>query len=120
MTLLIICLVAFFSGMAASLGLGGGFVLLIYLTIFTDIPQLQAQGINLLFFLPIGLLSLCLHARNHLIEKKPLIPSVMFGIIGVLIGIFLTDLLPSQWLSKVFAVFIIFIGIKEIFHKKNR
>ena len=50
--------VGLITGAAASMGLGGGFVLLVYLSIFTNTPQDMAQGINLLFFLPIALLSL--------------------------------------------------------------
>ena len=37
------------SGIIGGMGLGGGAVLIIYLTVFMDIKQLSAQGINLLF-----------------------------------------------------------------------
>ena len=44
-------LIGLLSGAAASMGLGGGFIFLIYLSAFTDTPQDIAQGANLLFFL---------------------------------------------------------------------
>ena len=37
------------SGIIGAMGLGGGAVLIIYLSVFTDMPQLKSQGINLLF-----------------------------------------------------------------------
>ena len=40
-----------FSAVAGALGLGGGGVLVLYLTLGMHVPQLRAQGINLLFFL---------------------------------------------------------------------
>ena len=40
------------SGIIGAMGLGGGAVLIIYLSVFTDMPQLKSQGINLLFFYP--------------------------------------------------------------------
>ena len=45
------------SGIIGGMGLGGGAVLIIYLTIFQGVEQLQAQGINLLFFIPIASLA---------------------------------------------------------------
>ena len=42
----------------AAMGVGGGGLLVIYLTLVKELPQLYAQGINLLFFLPSALVSL--------------------------------------------------------------
>ena len=63
-------LVGILTGATASMGLGGGFILLVYLSVFTEIPQDIAQGINLLFFLPIALLSLVIHIKNKLTDLK--------------------------------------------------
>ena len=49
-------LAGLFSGVIGAMGLGGGAVLIIFLNIFTDYSQLEAGGINLLFFVPILLL----------------------------------------------------------------
>ena len=37
-------LVGILTGATASMGLGGGFILLVYLSVFTEIPQDIAQG----------------------------------------------------------------------------
>ena len=52
MSFFVIAIVSFATGVFASLGLGGGMVLIIYLTVFVGMPQIQAQGINLIFFVP--------------------------------------------------------------------
>ena len=39
------------SGIIGAMGLGGGAVLIIYLSLFTETEQLKSQGINLLFFI---------------------------------------------------------------------
>ena len=67
---IIIGIVAFLTGITASMGLGGGFILVIYLTIFAQMPQLAAQGVNLIFFLPIAAFSLIFHIKNKMIEKS--------------------------------------------------
>lgn len=110
----VILVIAFLTGITASLGLGGGFILVVYLTIFTETAQLQAQGINLLFFIPIAVLSLVIHIKNGFIEKKILPPCILFSVIGAVIGVLFTGMISSELLSKLFAAFILIIGLKEI------
>ena len=108
---------AFFTGIFASLGVGGGMILIIYLTVFAGFDQLAAQGINLVYFIPIAALSVFLHSRNHLIEWKKIIPSVITGVIFAALGTFAAKYIGSPGLKKIFAVFILIIGIKELFSK---
>ena len=63
-------IIGLLSGAAASMGFGGGFVLIIYLTVFLNIDQITAQGVNLLFFLPVALVSIIIHQKNRLIKWK--------------------------------------------------
>lgn len=92
---------------------------MIYLTLFAGIPQLSAQGINLIFFLPIAMLSLIFHAKNKLVEWKAILPAVLFGIVGAVGGSFLAEAIGSAVLRKIFAVFLISVGVKELFYKKK-
>ena len=102
------------SGICASMGLGGGFVLLVYLTMFTQLSQLT----NLVFFLPIAAISILLHLKNHLIEKKVLWKAIITGVAGVIVGYLISRYLPEEWISKLFGAFILWIGARELFHKK--
>lgn len=117
--MIISLIVGLLSGVAASMGLGGGFVFLLYLTVIANVEQVQAQGMNLIFFLPIAVLSIIMHMKNGLIEKKPILPAIIFGALGVGIGAFFAFLFEAYWLSKIFAVFILGLGIKELFAKKK-
>ena len=101
------------------MGLGGGMILIIYLTAFANISQLTAQGINLLFFIPIAMLSVIIHTKNNLIEWKKITPSIICGICGTFIGAFFANKLGSEKLSKVFAIFLIIIGIRELLSIKK-
>ena len=119
MQYLLIGIVSLLSGLTASLGLGGGFILVIYLTAFVNMSQIQAQGVNLLFFIPIAVLSLILHGKNKLLDKQPLLPAILGGVVGVGIGFILGNRLGSEWPSKLFAMFILIVGLKELFHRKK-
>lgn len=113
----ILGLVGLLSGVCASLGIGGGFVLLLYLTAVASMPQMEAQLLNLIFFLPIAALSLVFHAKNKLIERPAVFPSVVGGIAGVLFGVWLASRLTNEWLSRLFALFIFVIGCRELFSR---
>lgn len=105
---------AFLTGLLASLGVGGGMVLIIWFTAIMGMSQLEAQGINLLFFLPIALLSVIIHRKNGLISFKELVPLVITGVLGAAAGSFAAKLMGSELLGKIFAVFILVIGVKEL------
>lgn len=108
------------SGMTGAMGLGGGAVLLLYLTLFTDTPQLTAQGINLLFFLPIAALSLPIHRKNGLIDFSVVLPCALCGLLGAAAGSLLSGLLDARLLQKLFAGGLLAVGLREIFHRKTR
>ena len=50
-------LAAFAAGLLASMGVGGGMILIIWLTAVMGMSQIDAQGVNLIYFLPIAALS---------------------------------------------------------------
>lgn len=112
-------LIGFLTGLAASMGLGGGFILIIWLTLFGGLSQNEAQGVNLLFFLPVALFSVIIHAKNKLIEWKAVPFAVLAGIVGAALGSVLSFTLTDNTLRTLFALLIIPVSFREIFHKKT-
>lgn len=110
---------AIISGMAASLGIGGGGILIIYLTLFASMEQLKAQGLNLLFFIPCGIIAIIIHLKNKLIDKAYSVPLIIGGVVGALVGNYLATVINTAILGKMFAVFIILIGLRELLSKSK-
>lgn len=111
-------LIGFLTGIAASMGLGGGFILILYLTLFAGVGQLEAQGVNLLFFLPIALFSVILHTRSGLVEWKKLSFAAAAGVIGAALGTVFGGFLGEGLLRKLFGGLLIFVALRELFHRK--
>ena len=107
------------SGIIGAMGLGGGAVLIIYLSVFTQTEQLASQGINLMFFIPIGLLAVIIYAFKKQIKWKTTLLLAAWGLLGAVIGLMLTDLLGGELTAKLFGGLLILIGIKEIFCKNS-
>lgn len=113
-------LAGLFSGIIGGMGMGGGAVLIIYLSLFTDTPQIKSQGINLLFFIPIGLIALIIYALKKQIKWKTVLPLAAFGFIGTFLGIMSTKFISNDLLSKIFGGFLILMALKEFFTKDSK
>lgn len=105
------------AGLAGALGVGGGGILIVFLTVFTDTAQRAAQGINLLFFLPVAVLAIILYAKQKRLKWKPILFAAACGLGGVLLGVPLAGLLGDSLLRKIFAVVLILLGGKELLTK---
>ena len=57
-------LAVYAASVLGAMGLGGGSLLMLYLLFFTDLPQQEAQALNLFLFLPTAALSAVLHRKN--------------------------------------------------------
>ncbi len=108
-------IIGFATGILASMGLGGGFILVVWLTLFAGVGQKSAQGINVLFFLPIAFIALILHLKNHLVNKQLVKKMLLGGIIGAVIGTFGSNVIANDLLRKLFALFLIAFGLRELF-----
>ena len=108
-----------FSGLLASMGLGGGSVLVLYLVLLCDFPQLKAGGTNLLFFIPIALISVVIYTIKKQIRFRDMIFIISGGVSGAVAGIFLAPYFGNDIIKKGFGIFICILGVKEIINTVN-
>lgn len=112
-------LIGFSAGFAGGLGIGGGGILLLCLTAFGGVDQLAAQGINLVFFLPVAAAALLMHLKNGFAKFKTAAFAAILGIPGVLLGSYIAGSIEKGLLRGAFALFLLAIGLRELF-RKNR
>lgn len=102
------------TGVLSGFGVGGGTLLLVYLTAVAGVDQHLAQGINLLYFLPAGLLALPAHIKNGYVEKKALLPCIAAGLTCAALCAWAATGLEADLLRKLFGGFLILIGLREL------
>ena len=112
-------LAGLFSGIIGAMGLGGGAVLIIYLSLFTDTPQLKSQGINLLFFIPTAVAAVIVYALKKQIKWKTVLRVALWGLLGAAVGIYFADLLGGELTSKLFGGLLVIMGVIDKFSKKG-
>ena len=108
------------TGVLSAFGIGGGSLLLIYLTAFAGMTQHQAQGINLLYFLPAAAAALPAHKKNGLLEKKVILPAILAGLAAAACTALLANRLDTYLLRKLFGVFLLYIGLRELFRRDKK
>ncbi len=120
MTTVIAVLVGLLTGILSGFGIGGGSLLLLYLTLFAGVSQYQAGGINLLYFIACAPTALFSHVKNGLVEDKAVKWCVAAGVLTSAVAAFAAARMDIDWLRRAFGVFLLYIGTKELLAKREQ
>lgn len=112
-------------GIVSALGMGGGTILIVILSIFLGMDQHKAQGTNMVFFIPTAITAIILNIKNKNINFNLAKIICAFGIIGAILGATVSINLDTNTLKKLYGIFLAIIAIYEILglikmHKKDK
>lgn len=111
--------VGLLTGVLSGCGIGGGSLLVLWLTLFEGMPQFTAGGINLLYFLACAPAALVSHVKNRLIDRKAVLSCVPAGALTSLAAALLASHTDVSLLRRLFGVLLLVIGAKELFTKRK-
>ena len=118
--LILLFLTGLFSGIISGMGIGGGTILITALVLLVNPGQHIAQSVNLLFFIPTAIIALIVHIKKKRIDFKMAVPIILFGLAGAFAGSKLAMSLPGNSLKKWFGLFLLLMGIYELFLKGSK
>lgn len=98
-------------GALAGMGIGGGGLLVIYLTLVKNYPQIDAQAVNLIFFVFAVTASLFIHSKKRTLDIRLISIFAVTGIVGSLTGTFIAEKIPSEITRKLFGLMLCLSGI---------
>ena len=115
-------IIGLISGIVGGLGMGGGTILILLLTLLSNVEQHIAQGINVIFFVPTAIAAIIMMVKNKNIKFKIGVPIFLWGLLGAFIGATISSNLEVGILRKCFGVFLIIIAIYQTysFYKRYR
>jgi len=116
--LIVTVIASFFIALLSGLGVGGGGLFVVFLNLFTDTPQLAAQGMNLLFFLFSSGSAVCVHISKRQILGTAVLTMILFGIAGAVVGSLLSNVVGQALLRKAFGVMLIVSGMLSLRKKR--
>ena len=106
------------TGVLSGFGIGGGSLLLLYLTLFAGVSQYTAGGINLLYFLACAPAALIAHIRNRLVDGKAVRWCAAAGVLTSVAAALLAARMDTDGLRRLFGVFLLYVGAKELFSRR--
>jgi hypothetical protein len=115
MEIFLLILFGILGGILGGMGMGGGTLLIPLLSIGLKLSQQNCQAINLLAFLPMSIVALIIHSKNKLVKFKVSIPIIISGVASSIFGAILANNINSTSLSVWFGIFLIIVGILEIY-----
>ena len=107
-------------GFLSGLGIGGGSLLILWLTMALGIEPGVARGINLLFFIPSAAISCLLRIRQKSLNIRPLIPAIIGGSIAAALCSWISFQLDTEILKKLFGVVLLAAGLREITYRTKK
>ena len=114
--ILIGSILGYFSG----LGIGGGSLLIIWLTAAIGIPQQDARTINLMYFVVCAGAVTYFRLRKGKLQFRKWIPGIIAGCISAALFSWIGLYLDTDLLRKVFGTILIVVGMKELFHRPRK
>lgn len=109
-------LIPFLISALMGMGLGGGGLLIIYLTLYLGTPQLLAQGTNLTLFIIAGASSLLYHLRKRNVDARLVALMIVFGSIGSVSASYFLSGLDPKYARISLGVLLIISGLYTIYN----
>ncbi len=116
--MLIAIAVGLATGVLSGFGIGGGSLLILYLTTVAGMEQYAAGGINLLYFLCCAPTALISHIRNKRVEGRAVLWCSLSGALTSVLGSLLALQMNTDLLRRLFGVLLLYVGVRELFCKK--
>ena len=102
------------TGILSAWGVGGGTLLLLCMTLFLGVDQAEAQGINLLYFLPTAAASLFYHRKNGYLDTQVLRAAAPTGTLCALTAALVSSSVDIAVFRKPFGLFLLYAGISML------
>ena len=87
-------------GILSGLGVGGGSLLLLWLTLVLGMDPGMARGINLVFFLPGAVIACLFRLKQGVLQCTVIVPAAIGGVIPACLGAHIGFAVPKDALNK--------------------
>ena len=115
----LLALVAFLVAVLSGLGVGSAGLLVVFMTTAMQMPQLTAQGLNLIFFLFSSGAALTVHLLRTPLLFGCVLLLLPGGFLGSYLGAVLAHAIPQALLRRLFGGLLIVAGLSGLLGKKK-
>lgn len=107
-------------GFLSGLGVGGGSLLILWLTLVLGMDQGAARLLNLLFFIPSAVIASLFRWKQGALNLKKILPAIIGGCISAACFSVLSKHIEVTLLKKLFGILLLLTGLRELFYKPKK
>ncbi len=107
-------------GFLAGLGIGGGSLLVLWLTLVAGMEHPYARILNLMFFIPSAVITCLFRWKQGVLDFKKVLPAIVAGCVAAALASWGSRYLEIGMLKKLFGGLLLFTGIRELFYKPKQ
>lgn len=119
-TIPVMILVGTVLGFLAGLGVGGGSLLMLWLTVVLSLEHSAARVINLLFFLPSAVIATLFRWKQGNLDTKKVLPAIIAGCIAATVFSVISTKIDISLLKKLFGALLLVTGFREVFYRPRK
>lgn len=107
-------------GFLSGLGVGGGSLLILWLTLVLNMAYPIARSINLLFFIPCAIITSIFRWKQGSLDIKKVIPAIIGGGVSAAIFSIISRQIDIAMLRKLFGILLLCTGVRELLYKPKK
>ena len=107
-------------GFLAGLGVGGGSLLMLWLTVVLHTEYATARSINLMFFIPTALIGCWFRRKQGLLDIQKLMPAILCGTASAAAFSMIGRQANMDIIKKLFAILLLITGLRELFYRPRK
>lgn len=107
-------------GFLSGLGVGGGSLLMLWLTLVLNMEHGAARSINLIFFIPSAIIASLFRWKQGSLDFKKILPAVIGGCISAAVFSVISKHIDISLIKKLFGALLLLTGIRELFYRPRK
>lgn len=107
-------------GFIAGLGIGGGSLLMLWLTLIVGMEPFDARCINLMFFVPCALCASLFRWKQGTLDIKKLALPVLLGSAAAGLFSWISGSMDTEILKKIFGMLLLATGLRELMYRPKQ
>ena len=116
----VILIIGSILGFLSGVGVGGGSLLMLWLTLVLNMEHSSARVINLLFFIPSALIASIFRWKQGKLDLKTVLPAILCGCISAAGFSLLSKSLDTTLIKKCFGVLLLLTGVRELAYRPRK
>lgn len=113
----VMILIGILLGFLSGLGVGGGSLLMLWLTLVLHMEHAIARSINLLFFLPAAVIASFFRWRQGTLNLTKVLPAIVAGCVSAAVFSFISRYTDISLIKKLFGILLLITGLREVFYR---